>query len=229
MKKVLLPILAIWLTLCIDLFPIKELTICRAQPTKLEFKSVLSHIEHELLDIKKQLSIGSCHALDVIPYEEPEEEIEVNVYEYILTVDDYFNMFSDAVKTAFYDMGWDYTKVDYDIGPEHGFDHILGITIWADKQIYVNYRDSANAAILHEVGHAFEYSPYVKGVKSEEFMNIYQSHWEEWYYNYGMHINNYNTPEEGYAQCWEIYMFKPWCLDEETRLFIESEIYGIGG
>lgn len=228
MKKVLLPILAIWLTLCIDLFPIKELTICRAQPTKLELKSGLSHIEYELLDIKKQLSISSCHALDVIPYEEPEEEIEVNVYEYILTVDDYFNMFPDAVKTAFYDMGWDYTKVDYDIGPEHGFDHILGITIWADKQIYVNYQDSANAAILHEVGHAFEYSPYVKGVKSEEFMSIYQSHWEEWYYNYGMHINNYNTPEEGYAQCWEIYMLKPWCLDDETRAFIESEIYGVG-
>lgn len=83
----LLPILAIWLTLCIDLFPIKELTICQAQPNKLELKSGLSHIEYELLDIKKQLSISSCHSLDVIPYAEPEEEIDV--YEYIMTVDDF--------------------------------------------------------------------------------------------------------------------------------------------
>jgi hypothetical protein len=103
MKKVLLPILAIWLMLCIDLFPIKEFTICQAQPTKLEPKSGLSHIEQELLDVKKQFSISSCHALDIIPYEEPEEEIDT--YEYIMTVDDYFNMFPDAVKTAFYNMG----------------------------------------------------------------------------------------------------------------------------
>jgi len=49
-------------------------------------------------------------------------------------------------------------------------------------------------------------------------------HWTEWYNDYGMNINNYNTPEEGYAQCWEIYMLEPECLDAGTRAFIEAEI-----
>ena len=198
-------------------------------PEKLEPKSSLVQESITALQQKISLNISNCHILAQIPIEpEPEEEYSV-VCESILTAEDYFNMFPEALQNTFYDMGWNWTKTDYDIAPVYGYDSILGLTVWAEKQIYVNYTDRANSSILHEVGHAFEYSPYVKGAKSTEFLDLYSAHWEEWMYNYGMHINNYNTPEEGYAQCWEIYILEPWCLDEDTRAFIESEIYGIGG
>ena len=226
MKRILFPILLLCTVITILTCPIQtKADIKLSSQTAHVSKSEFQHSNPNILNNKLSLNISNCHILETIPIQ---EEVNSVIYENILTVEDYFNMFPEAVQNAFYDMGWNWVKTDYDIGEAFGYGSILGLTIWAEKQIYINYTDKANAAILHEVGHAFEYSPYVKGVRSQEFLDLYNEHWKEWYYNYGMHINNYNTPEEGYAQCWEIYMLEPWCLDEETRAFIESEIYGVG-
>ncbi len=175
-----------------------------------------------MLYSKSKLGYNVAHVLEIIPEVVPVAPV------YVMTTENYFNMFPEAVRNAFYADGWTWEKVDYNLGPVYGFDSILGLTVWGNKQILIDYKDSANSSILHEIGHAFEYSPRVKGVNSTEFLNLYNAHWQEWHNNYGMHINNYNTPEEGYAQCWEIFILKPWCLDDETRAFIESEIYNIG-
>ena len=225
MKKLFSILMILSIVFGIEFVPVRDIPLCLAQSTRLEVKSDLSYIGSKLLETKQNLSINNCHVLETIPYEEVEEEIEE--YIYIPTVEDYFCMFPEAVRNAFYEDGWTWEKVDYELGPVFGFGSILGLTIWAEKQIYIDYKDSANTAILHEVGHAFEYSSHVKGVRSNEFIDLYNEHWEEWWNNYGMHIDNYNTPEEAYAQCWEIYILNPNCLDNETRTFIESEIYNI--
>lgn len=145
------------------------------------------------------------------------------------TVDYYFNLFPEPLRLAFFADGWVYEKSSESLGQKfyNGTKSVLATTVFNEKHIYIDTRDCANTAILHEVGHAFEYSWRVKGVRSQEFLDLYNAHWEEWYHNYGMNILNYDTPAEGYAQCYEIYMLKPECLDADTRAFIESEIYGI--
>ncbi len=182
-------------------------------------------------DIKPTLYKSNSHVLTKLPKQLNNIEPKSNVSENILSVDDYFNMFPEAVRNVFVNDGWIYEKIDTSLGKMFYEDgrSVLGITRRADKHIFIDKRDIANKSILHEVGHAFEYSPYVKGANSTEFLSLYNTHWIEWYNNYGMNINNYNTPEEGYAQCWEIYILQPECLDADTRAFIESEIYGIGG
>lgn len=228
MKKLVSSLFIVVFVIFIVLAPYKtraSVNLQQNQPIEYQTKQVLNQIESSALIVKSTLSVSCSHLLEIIPY----EEHEPIVYENILSVEDYFNMFPEAVRDTFYNMGWKWTKTDYDIGPVFGYPQILGITVWADRQIYINYQNSANSSILHEMGHAFEYSSYVKGANSKEFLELYNKNWQSWHNKYGMHINNYNTPEEGYAQCWEIYILKPECLDEETRAFIESEIYNIGG
>ena len=227
MKRVVVPIMILTVIFLSIICPVStKAKISHSEPETIAPKYTLEKETKTAFESKVSLLINNSHLLRTVPY--IEEEIYA-VCESILTTEEYFNMFPEAVRNTFYAMGWKWTKTEYDISPVFGYDHILGLTVWAEKQIYINNTDNANSSILHEVGHAFEYSPYVKGAKSEEFLSLYNMHWQDWYNSYGMHINNYNTPEEGYAQCWEIFILKPWCLDEETRLFIESEIYGIGG
>ena len=69
-----------------------------------------------------------------------------------------------------------------------------------------------------------DYYNLTKGSHSAEFEFLYEHHWEEWYTAYGMSILNYNTIEEAYAQCFEIYIIAPECLDPGTQYFIKQEI-----
>jgi len=157
-------------------------------------------------------------------------EAQITPKQEVYTVDYYFNLFPEPLRKAFFEDGWVYEKSSESLGQKfyNGTKSVLATTVFNEKHIYIDRRDCANPAILHEVGHAFENSWRVKGVKSQEFLDLYNAHWQEWYHNYGMNILNYDTPVEGYAQCYEIYMLKPECLDADTRAFIESEIYGIG-
>lgn len=145
------------------------------------------------------------------------------------SVDEYFNMLPDAVIAAFYRDNWSYAKVDYSLGDTYynGTKMISGLTDFDNHIIYIDNRDEVNRSILHEVGHRFEYEPYVKGFQSKEFQELYDSHSSEWYVNYGGHYNNYATAKEAYAQCYEIYFISPDCLDEQTRKFISQEIDSI--
>lgn len=142
------------------------------------------------------------------------------------TVEYYFNLLPDNVKTAFYNDNWTYEKVDYSLGDKYynGTKQISGITDFDNHIIYIDYRDEVNRSILHEIGHRFEFESRLKGVNSEEFKNLYENHWTEWYTNYGGHINNYKTIKEAYAQCFEIYFISPDCLDSDTYNFILNEI-----
>ena len=147
----------------------------------------------------------------------------------IYSIDEYFSMLPDAVRTAFYQDNWSYAKVDYSLGDIYynGTKMISGLTDFDNHAIYIDNRDEVNRSILHEVGHRFEYEPYVKGFQSKEFQELYDGHSSEWYVNYGGHYNNYATAKEAYAQCYEIYFISPECLDEQTRQFISQEIDSI--
>ena len=142
------------------------------------------------------------------------------------SVDYYFKLLPKNVQEAFYKDDWHYEKVDYDLGQKFydGTKVIYGLTDFEVKTIYIDDDLVANKVILHEVGHRFEYEPYMQGPYCKEFTNLYNDHWTEWYLNYGGHINNYYTPSEAYAQCYEIYFLRPECLDTDTYDFISQEI-----
>ena len=146
-----------------------------------------------------------------------------------MPVEYYFSKLPENVQTAFYKDGWTYEKVDYSLGDMYynGKKQISGRIDWDDKIIYIDNRQSANKSILHEVGHRFEYEPYVKGPNSTEFKTLYNNNWSEWYVKYGGHINNYYSLEEAYANLYEIYFLKPNCLDSQTKSFIEQELQSI--
>lgn len=145
-----------------------------------------------------------------------------------LTADDYFAMLPENVRNAFYNNGWFYEQVNYKFGENYGISKsILALTVYRENKIYLSTKKGGSRAILHEVGHAIiniESKEPTKGWYSEEFRNLWSAHYLEWQANYGEHIDNYNTPQEAYAQCVEIYILKPQCLDEDTRNFIASEL-----
>ena len=143
------------------------------------------------------------------------------------SVDYYFNKLPEEVQMVFYQDGWTYKKVDYSLGTKYYDDYkdVLGLTDWNNKIIYIGNKETANKSILHEVGHRFQYEPYVKGHNSLEFKDLYDKNWANWYLAYGGSLNNYYSELEAYAQCYEIYFLKPECLDKDTYNFIENEIH----
>lgn len=167
--------------------------------------------------------ITECSSAEVVEEELPTKPGDAHA-EY--TVYEYFNMLPDNIKNAFYNNGWTFEKVDYDLG-EHFYNGectVAGITDFTAHKVYIDDDQDSNRSILHEVGHCFEYAPNVIGVDSKQFKELYDEHWAEWYTNYGGHIKNYDTIDEAYAQCFEIYFMAPECLDEDTRTFIACEI-----
>lgn len=140
-----------------------------------------------------------------------------------LNVDNYFDMFPEEVRQCFYLDGWTYEKSTESLGDIYydGQKQIFGMTNFDTHTIYIDNRDEANKSILHEVGHRFQYEPYVNGFKSQEFKDLYEEHWAEWYTIYGGNINNYLTEKEAYAHCYEMYFLSD--LDTETKQFIKHE------
>lgn len=144
------------------------------------------------------------------------------------TADEYFAMLPENVRNAFYNDGWSYEQVSYKFGENYGISKsLLALTVYGENKIYLSTKKGGSKSILHEVGHAItniESKEPTKGCYSEEFRNLWNAHYLEWQANYGEHIDNYDTYSEAYAQCVEIYILKPQCLDEDTRNFIASEL-----
>lgn len=170
--------------------------------------------------------------IEAVPDDVESEEVETEVatdtpVAPVLTVDDYLGMVPDGVLEAFRATGFSVVKMDRDLGTflyGEGGQKVLGATDPANKVVYIDQRDCANAAILHEMGHVFDFAGGGLGHGCDEFMGLYGANWRSWWGSYGMDMSNYDTPLEGYAQCFEIYFLKPECLDEATRGFISSEL-----
>lgn len=142
------------------------------------------------------------------------------------TVYEYFDMLPENVKNAF-NKNWTFEKTDYDLG-EHFYNGectVAGITNYNERKVYIDKNPNADRSILHEIGHCFAYYPSLLGPNSNDFEKLYDEHWAEWYTSYGGHIKNYDTVDEAYAQCYEIYFIAPECLDEDTKTFIACEIF----
>lgn len=165
---------------------------------------------------------------DVVESEEMEsEEVSDTPAAPVLTVDDYLGLVPDDVREAFRATGFSVVKMDRDLGTflyGEGGQKVLGATDPTNKVVYIDQRDCANAAILHELGHVFDFAGGGLGHGCDEFLGLYGANWRSWWGSYGMDVSNYDTPLEGYAQCFEIYFLKPECLDEATRGFISSEL-----
>lgn len=174
------------------------------------------------LEIPKEYNIN----YNIETFSEPEDILDNTSNIDYLTVDEYFNMLPTNMQKCFYLDNWEYQKVEYSLGDKfyHNEKQVFGITDFDNHIIYIDNRDEANKSILHEVGHRFQYESYVEGFQSQQFKNLYEEHWAEWYVNYGGNLYNYYTEKEAYAQCYEIYFLSPNILDIDTKIFIADEI-----
>ena len=186
---------------------------------ELELKVLVKTKEHQL---EKKKEFASCKKNNQFE-KRPKKEAPV-----VLTAKDYFEMLPENVRNAFYNNGWSYEQVDYNFGEPYGISKsIVALTIYGENKIFLSTKKGGSKAILHEVGHAItriESTNSHPGWYSPEFKELWENHYLEWQANYGEHMDNYNNPNEAYAQCVEIYVLKPKCLDEDTRNFIANEL-----
>lgn len=207
-------------------------------PSESETKEQESPIFLESYIVKTNVSV-STNLEDVVVRNEISQGIALHLssetsFQTKPTVETYFNMLPENVRKSFKANGWVYKKVNYNLGKAKGFGtSILGLTEFYEKVVYIDRREKADSSILHEMGHVFgdhifwENQTGTLGCYSKEFISLWESHYLEWHEAYGQSIENYNTLMEGYAQCFEIYILKPECLDEDTRNFIANEIASI--
>lgn len=172
--------------------------------------SIISYLEQ---DVRPD---GKLHIIKIATKNLPTDE----------TIEYYLSLLPDDLTKAVFDLGYTYEKVDSDLGNWfYGTNiRVTAVTLLKEKHTFIDYRNNANKGILHEIAHICDYYNLTKGSHSAEFEFLYEHHWEEWYTAYGMSILNYNTIEEAYAQCFEIYIIAPECLDPGTQYFIKQEI-----
>lgn len=147
----------------------------------------------------------------------------------VKSINDYFVLFPQGVREAFYLDGWSYEKSAEPLGQKiyHDGSSILGVTLYDAHKVWIDVRGVANSAILHETGHRFAFENYVKGPYSGDFNSLYGLYWQDWYAKYGGSIKNYDTPFEAYAQCYEMYMLRPDILTQDVKDFMSAELQGI--
>lgn len=140
----------------------------------------------------------------------------------------YYEMIPANIRTAFESIGGTVckspTQIVLDAFPGAS---VLGYINYEEMTIYIDSRDSANSSVVHEMGHWMDnYNTlgYLTLSDSEEWLNLYNTYWTDWYSKCGGSISNYNVPDEGFAECFQIYILKPYILTDDVRTYFDRII-----
>lgn len=127
----------------------------------------------------------------------------------IRTIENYYYKVPQNIRTRLESNGWTYLCTSEKFGAKYGYNYkILALTVYDDKIIYIDNRKSAENAITHECGHAFD---YMCGFISDtqEFINAFNAERQTFCSVHSTHKNNTSTPLEYFAEFFSVMCENP--------------------
>lgn len=149
---------------------------------------------------------------------EPEQEVTYNgiiqregsVSDSLLySIEYYYCLVPSSIRTLLENNGWQYICSSEDFTGRYGTSHkVLAMTAYNDKIIYIDARDSAKDAIIHEVGHAFDTTQGMLS-SSSKFDEIYEEEKDSFCNVWSTNVNNTNTLSEYFAEAFQAVIVDP--------------------
>lgn len=149
---------------------------------------------------------------------EPEQEVTYNGIiqregsvsdSLLLSIEYYYCLIPGSIRTSLENKGWQYICSSEDFTGRYGTSHkVLAMTVYDDKIIYIDARDSAKDAIIHEVGHAFDTTQGMLS-SSSEFDEIFEEERDSFCNVWSTNVNNTNTVSEYFAEAFQAVIVDP--------------------
>ena len=119
-------------------------------------------------------------------------------------VNTYYLGIPENVRQYLEDKGWTFICSAQSFGKRYGYTgSILALTVYKDKVIYIDNRKKAESAIVHEVGHAIDYS-YGFTSNSQAFNDIFAVEHNNVSSFWITHHSNTDTAVEYFAEAFQI-------------------------
>ena len=145
-------------------------------------------------------------------------------------VNEYYLGIPENVRQYLEDRGWTFICSAQSFGKRYGYTgSILALTVYKDKVIYVDNRKKAESAIVHEVGHAIDYS-YGFTSNSQAFNDIFAVEHNNVSSFWKTHHSNTDTAVEYFAEAFQIYVQQPENLQTycpQTYEYIQNIVSGL--
>ena len=124
-------------------------------------------------------------------------------------VESYYNKLPENVRQYFQQSGWKITVSGTSLGPRWGYSYsILALTVYGDKQIWIDNRNEAKSSIVHETGHFIDYTQGFTS-SSQTFSDIYSAEMVGFCAYHKTHVNNTNTAMEYFAEAFQQCVYDP--------------------
>lgn len=145
-------------------------------------------------------------------------------------VNAYYLGIPENVRQYLEDKGWTFICSAQSFGKRYGYTgSILALTVYKDKVIYIDNRKKAESAIVHEVGHAIDYS-YEFTSNSQAFNDIFAVEHNNVSSFWKTHHSNTDTAVEYFAEAFQIYVQQPENLQTycpQTYEYIQNIVSGL--
>ena len=144
-----------------------------------------------------------CTQSNVVQAEGKVSQTRVN------NVNAYYLGIPENVRQYLEDKDWTFICSAQSFGKRYGYTgSILALTVYKDKVIYIDNRKKAEPAIVHEVGHAIDYS-YGFTSDSQAFNDIFAVEHNNVSSFWKTHHSNTDTVVEYFAEAFQIYVQQP--------------------
>lgn len=165
-----------------------------------------------------------CTQSNVVQAEGKVSQTRVN------NVNAYYLGIPENVRQYLEDRGWTFICSAQSFGKRYGYTgSILALTVYKDKVIYIDNRKKAESAIVHEVGHAIDYS-YGFISNSQAFNDIFAVEHNNVSSFWKTHHSNTDTAVEYFAEAFQIYVQQPENLQTycpQTYEYIQNIVSGL--
>ena len=136
-------------------------------------------------------------------------------------IESYYIMIPQNVRTNLENSGWRFICSDNNFGAPYGYTgSILALSVYNEKIIYIDNRQKAEDAIIHEVGHAID---WISGFSSyqNDFLNIFNAEVETFRSVHSTHSANTSSPMEYFAEAYFVSVINPTLMQENCPLTYE--------
>lgn len=127
----------------------------------------------------------------------------------LANIEAYYVKIPQNIRTYVESLGWKYVCSDNNFGAQYGYTgSILALSVYDEKLIYIDNRQKAEDAIIHEVGHALDWSLGFISYQ-QEFLNIFYAEVETFRTIDQTHANNTASTIEYFAEAFAFSILNP--------------------
>ena len=124
------------------------------------------------------------------------------------TIESYYYKTPQKARDLLESHGWQIICTDEDFGTKYGFTYqISALTVFSDKIVYIANASYAENAIMHEVGHVYDYECDNENdlvSQYQQFVDIFNAERDTFCSVHYTHENNTSTPREYFAEFFSV-------------------------